>query len=468
MMSVVMGGLCPHPPIMVPEVGGAEAQKVAASQQAMREMGHLLQQCGAQALVLITPHGPVFRDGLAVGVEDNWQGDLAAFRAPGVRLSLPGHPELARQICHCLEEAGIVHLPLSRQNAADWGVDLELDHGLTVPLYFLQQAGELPPLVPVYMGLLPPVQLYRFGLAARQAAREMGLKIALLASGDLSHRLTPDAPSGYHPQGAEFDRLLGERLGQGDVPGLVFIDEQLRRAAGECGWRPLVMMLGALDGFSYTVPVYSYEGPFGVGYLVAALKPGEPDEGRLFSRQFAELEKAAVQKRKAGEGYLPALARAALESHLRGRRYRVSPEEVPEEFRRPAGVFVSLKKHGELRGCIGTIEPQHDSIAGEVVANAISAGTADPRFYPVSAAELDEIDISVDVLGPAEPVSDPSQLDPKRYGVIVRSGWRKGLLLPDLEGVDTVEQQLEIALQKAGISPQEKYTIERFEVVRYR
>ncbi|WP_018084510.1 AmmeMemoRadiSam system protein A [Desulfurispora thermophila] len=467
-MTVVLSGLCPHPPIMVPEVGGAEAQKVAASQQAMRELGRLLRESGAKALIFITPHGPVFRDGLAVGVSENWQGDLASFRAPQVRFELPGHPVLGREICRCLDEAGIVNLPLSHENAAGWGVDLALDHGLTVPLYFLQKEGVTLPLVPVYMGLLPPLQLYRFGLAARQAAQKLDIKIALLASGDMSHRLTSGAPSGYHPRGAEFDHLVRDLLVQGDVPGLVFIDDQLRQAAGECGWRPLVMMLGALDGLCYTVPVLSYEGPFGVGYLVAGLKPGGPDEARLFSRRFDQMEKEAVQRRKAGEGYLPALARAALESHLRGQRYRVQPADVPEEFRRPAGVFVSLKKHGELRGCIGTIQPQQSSIAEEVIANAISAGTADPRFYPVSLAELDELDISVDVLQPAEPVSDKSQLDPKRYGVIVRCGHRSGLLLPDLEGVDSVEQQLGIALQKAGISPREKYTIERFEVVRYK
>jgi len=129
---------------------------------------------------------------------------------------------------------------------------------------------------------------------------------------------------------------------------------------------------------------------------------------------------------------------------------------------------VSLKKHGQLRGCIGTIEPRHENIIEETVNNAVSAGHHDSRFSPVRQDELDDLDISVDVLRPPEPVKGKEDLDPQRYGVIVRSGYRSGLLLPNLEGVNTVEEQIGIAMQKAGISPGEKYDLERFEVVRYK
>jgi AmmeMemoRadiSam system protein A len=132
-----------------------------------------------------------------------------------------------------------------------------------------------------------------------------------------------------------------------------------------------------------------------------------------------------------------------------------------------AGVFVSLKKHGQLRGCIGTIAPTCPCIADEIIQNAISAGTKDPRFSPVRESELDDIVYSVDVLGEPEPVDDVSQLDVIRYGVIVSSGYKRGLLLPNLEGVDTVEQQVEIARQKAGIGRNEDYSLERFEVIRH-
>lgn len=162
------------------------------------------------------------------------------------------------------------------------------------------------------------------------------------------------------------------------------------------------------------------------------------------------------------------LAKATIEQYI-AKGTRPQAAGVPEEFLTDrAGVFVSLKIKGQLRGCIGTFMPQEDSIAQEIVRNAISASTEDPRFPPVSQSELEQLEYSVDVLSPPEPVSDISELDPKRYGVIVKSGFRRGLLLPDLEGVDTVEYQISIAMNKAGISPEEQVSIERFEVKRYK
>ena len=136
-------------------------------------------------------------------------------------------------------------------------------------------------------------------------------------------------------------------------------------------------------------------------------------------------------------------------------------------FREQAGVFVSLKKFGELRGCIGTTGPTTDSVVEEIIQNAISAGTRDPRFEPVTAAELPDLTISVDVLGSPEPIDDTSELDPSRFGVIVQSGGRSGLLLPDLEGVDTALEQLAIARRKAGIRADEPCRLMRFQVTRY-
>ena len=163
------------------------------------------------------------------------------------------------------------------------------------------------------------------------------------------------------------------------------------------------------------------------------------------------------------------LARAAIEAWVRERR-RMSPAEIGEERGGLSGksaAFVCLKKGGELRGCIGTFQPACDTLAEEIATNAVSAACRDPRFPPVAEHELDSLDISVDVLGEPEPVQDASQLDPKTYGVIVRRGNRTGLLLPDLEGVDTVEQQLEIARNKAGISPHEPIQLYRFTVDRF-
>jgi AmmeMemoRadiSam system protein A len=161
------------------------------------------------------------------------------------------------------------------------------------------------------------------------------------------------------------------------------------------------------------------------------------------------------------------LAKETVESYIREGK-TPKPRELTPEMRERAGVFVSLHKHGELRGCIGTFEPSKDNVAEEIIANAISSSTRDPRFPPVTASELADLEYSVDILTEPEPVKDRSQLDPKEYGVIVESGWRKGLLLPDLEGVDSVEEQIAICRLKAGISAGEPVNLYRFQVRRFR
>jgi AmmeMemoRadiSam system protein A len=163
------------------------------------------------------------------------------------------------------------------------------------------------------------------------------------------------------------------------------------------------------------------------------------------------------------------LAKRAIEAYVREGKVIPPPKDLAPEMRGRAGTFVSLHdKFGNLRGCIGTIEPTQPNIALEVIHNAISAASRDPRFPPVRADELNNLDIKVDVLTEPEPISGPEELDPKRYGVIVESGWRRGLLLPDLEGVDTVAYQIEIACRKAGIGAKEPKQLYRFEVKRYK
>ncbi len=162
------------------------------------------------------------------------------------------------------------------------------------------------------------------------------------------------------------------------------------------------------------------------------------------------------------------LAKDSVELYVRaGELLPVRDKDLTPEMKEKAGIFVCLKIRGLLRGCIGTFQPTERDVAHEVVRNAISAATGDPRFPAVRIGELDAIEYSVDVLTPPERVTDAGELDPRRYGVIVQSGGRRGLLLPDLEGVDTVEYQISIAMQKAGIPPGTPVELSRFEVKRY-
>ena len=200
------------------------------------------------------------------------------------------------------------------------------------------------------------------------------------------------------------------------------------------------MLSGALGNYHIKPDLLSYEGTFGVGYAICTF----------------EAEDVCVR-----------LAKDSLTKYILSRKMIPIPKGLPEWMTElQAGAFVSLHKKGELRGCIGTILSMTACVAQEIISMAVEAGTHDPRFQPVRADELADLEYNVDVLSEPEK-TDIAGLDAKRYGVIVTNGNRRGLLLPDLEGVDTIEQQISIALQKAGIDPDEGYSLERFQVERH-
>ena len=227
-------------------------------------------------------------------------------------------------------------------------------------------------------------------------------------------------------------------------------------------------MAGAWDGMAVRARALSHEDVTGVGYGVCTFYPEGEDESRHFLDRYMQRRAEELSASKSGEDAWVRLARESLEAYVIRRETIDVPQDLPAELlERRAGAFVSLHEHDRLRGCIGTIAPTADCLAREIIQNAVSACSRDPRFSPVRPEELPWLEISVDVLGEPEDISSPDQLDVKRYGVIVSRGARRGLLLPDLDGVDTVEQQVSIARQKAGIAPNEKVSLQRFEVVRH-
>ena len=258
-------------------------------------------------------------------------------------------------------------------------------------------------------------------------------------------------------------------MASGDFLRFLTLEPSLCERAAECGLRSFQMMSGALDGLAVRPRLLSHEGTFGVGYAVALFPVTGRDEGRRFAGACEEALRERLEERRANEDAWVRLARLALETYVRtGSRLKHLPDDLPNELTHlAAGAFVSLHAGGRLRGCIGTIAPTAENLAQEIVQNAVSAGTRDPRFPAVRPDELEGLEYSVDVLGKPEPVDSPAQLDPRRYGVIVSCGGRRGLLPPDLDGVDSVEEQLAIARQKGGIRADEPYKIERFKVVRH-
>jgi AmmeMemoRadiSam system protein A len=375
--------------------------------------------------------------------------------------------ELTKRIYELAYVEGIPVVFATNSLLENYDVSVTLDHGALVPLYFIDKYYNSYKLVHITYAPLSDIELYKFGMLVVKAVEELGEKVVFIASGDLSHRLKSDGPYDYHPLGEKFDKEFIEHLQHGNALDLFSMDNETVCSAGECGRRSILIMLGALEGKKFKGDLMSYEGTFGVGYGVIGFSI--EGDGDSVLGELVNLRELSRQKKHNQDDAYVRLARESLTHYLTtGEQMKELPTYVTDEMKNMRrGVFVSLKKHGELRGCIGTVFPTTNSAAEEIIRNAIEAGVHDPRFNEVEEEELLDIDFSVDVLTESEP-ANLEDLNPKEYGLIVRKGRRSGLLLPDLEGVTTVDEQLSIALRKAGINEDEDYTIEKFKVIRHK
>ncbi|NLX64298.1 MAG: AmmeMemoRadiSam system protein A [Clostridiaceae bacterium] len=462
MGEILKAFFVPHPPLIIPDIGNGEESRISSTIEAYHEVGRQVRDLSPDVIILTTPHGPAYSDYIHISPGSRLSGSFKNFGAPRVKFEFNSETGLIDKIVEIARSYGI--------EAGGEGSSREgLDHGALVPLYFVSQYYTDFTLIRISIAGLSLEQLYIFGYCIQKAVLAYDKKVILIGSGDLSHRLTSDGPYGFAPEGPVFDKYLVETVKEADFKKLIGIDNELCYKAGECGLRSFAIIAGALNGLCVKSNVLSYEGPFGVGYMVAELTPGSRDLSRDLYSFMENKHKTEIEViRKAEDPYV-ALARQSLEYYVKKGKILEVPDYLPAEMiNQKKGVFVSIKKYGQLRGCIGTISPVTNSIAEEIIQNAVSAGTRDPRFNPVKEFELKDLVYSVDVLEEPEPINSIDELDVKRYGVIVTSGYKRGLLLPDLESIETPAQQVEIALSKAGISKGEKYSLERFEVVRHR
>lgn len=485
----------PHPPVIIPAVGRGREQDAAATLEGTKRLCERLLdrhktgngQGGLPDVILVlSPHHHYVPGTLFINISPVVRGSLSAFGAASASVYANTDLDAVQELATALHAAGVPVMQGVQE-------DITRDHGSLVPLLNLARTfpeGKLPAVIlagPSGLALEHALLLGKT-LAGLQGKRRW----ALLASGDLSHRLIPGAPTGYSPAGALFDQAIVEALRKGDPSVLTSLSQETRENAGECGLRPVLTLLGLS---SAPVDVLSYEGPFGVGYCNALWTPPKASlGGRVFrislrpkadagskspahaaSSSGGKTENGMNEQRKTqakGHPYAR-LARMTVEKHLSGRPgpqgsdiQALDPDA--KLWDRQKACFVSIKgKDGSLRGCIGTILPTQNSLKEEIMANAVSAAVRDPRFPPMEAEELDKVTISVDVLSIPEEVREGMELDPKVWGVIVSKGGRRGLLLPDLPGVTSVEQQIAIAAQKAGISNLDGAQIQRFSVGRY-
>lgn len=265
MTGIIYSCLVPHPPIIVPDIGRGEENKISATSNSMEELVQLLARHRPDTVIVISPHGNYINDAMGILTAKSSDGNLSSWGVYGLNLHFENDLDLVELIRKECQQQEIPILSIGQTS-------YNLDHGIMVPMYFLHRALKGVPLIPLTFSWLSLKTHFAFGKAINKASEQSNKRVAIIASGDLSHRLIPGAPAGYDSAGKVFDEKLAKSLSVMDAKGILNYDQSLIERAGECGLRSIVIMLGALDGLNVVPEILSYEGPFGVGYMVASFE----------------------------------------------------------------------------------------------------------------------------------------------------------------------------------------------------
>ena len=444
--------LMPHAPVLIPEVGRGRERRARCTVEAMWKIARCIVERSPDRIVIVSPHTPRKPHSVAVWQTPSLRGTMERFGNSGTSVSLPNDSAFAGFLEDELDHCGV----------PAWSIESgPLDHGVSVPLYFLNRCGWSGNTVAI--GLSQPSNAFhdQIGRAIRRTASNSSGRTVVIASGDMSHRLIPGAPAGYHPGAADFDGRFVSIVERGEYPRLRALDAGLQECAAEDVVDSTIISLASVHFSSRGHRFLSYEGPFGVGYSVAILYDAHDSEAREDNRQTTAMEEPT------GE-ILPEVARASLHARLSGQSW-TNGFALNDYLSRRSGVFVTIRdRHRRLRGCRGTLVPSCCNLVEETAAVAVSSALRDNRFQPVQPLELPELSFEVSVLHAAEKVSSWADLNPVDFGIIVTaSGGRRGLMLPGVDGLETVAVQIEATLRKAAISSEEPFAIERFRVDKF-
>ncbi|KKQ28126.1 MAG: hypothetical protein US42_C0002G0081 [Candidatus Magasanikbacteria bacterium GW2011_GWC2_37_14] len=256
---LVFASITPHPPLLIPDIGKEEINKIAKTKQALEQLEQDLYLCKPDILVVISPHASLFADAFSINANNKFACDFSTFGDLKTKKEWLGEPMLAATISHKSYEAKIPVQLVSEQN---------LDHGSTIPLFYL--SAHLPncKVLPIGYSMLDNKTHLDFGTLLKEVFMASDKRIAVIASGDLSHGLTTNSPAGYKKSGELFDQKVIEFMENHNTVGFSQLDKKIIDDAAECGYKSFLILLGILQGVNYTFKNYSYEGPFGVGYLV--------------------------------------------------------------------------------------------------------------------------------------------------------------------------------------------------------
>ena len=458
-MSIVSSYMVPHPPLIVSEVGEGKESEVLDTIHSYEKIAQDIAKIKPDTIIISSPHAPLYSDYFYLSSGNRLEGSFDKFSAPEVSFSEINDVSLVEKI---EELAKMDNFPAGRVK------EDELDHGVMVPLYFIRKYLSDFKVVVVGLSFLPLIDNYKMGMIISKAVDALDRRAVFVASGDLSHKLQDYGPYGFVKEGPMYDEKIMNIMKNADFDKLINFDSVLMDKASECGHRSFLIMAGALDMKKVIPKMFSHQDITGVGYGICSYHVNGKDNNRCFYQSYLDTLKKKIKKEEKDSSIYVKLARNTIIEYIKNHSVLEVPDNLPEELlNKQSGVFVSIHKFGSLRGCIGTFLPTTDNIASEIIRNAISAATNDYRFPPIVIDELEWLEINVDVLSEPKPVTNMNILDPKKYGVIVRNEEKSGLLLPDLDGVDTVEEQLRIAKKKAGILDSDEYEIEYFEVTRY-
>ena len=432
-MKILGSFMVPHPPLIVDEVGKKRIDSIRETYNSYMEIARQIGELKPDTIIVSSPHAPYYSDYFYLPAEEVGTGSFERFGAPEVSFNQKYDVELIEKIENLSKEKGF---PCGRKST------VALDHGTMVPLYFINKFYKDYNLVVVGLSDISLEANFEMGKIINEAVNKLDRKVVYVASGDLSHKLQENGPYGFIEEGPIYDKRIIDVMSNARFKELLEFDLDFLDKAAECGHRSFIMMSGFLNNIKVKPKFYSHQDVTGVGYGICSYYPVDP---------YVEL------------------ARETIDEYIKTGKVIDIPTDLPEELTNTQqATFVSIHKNNDLRGCIGTIYPTRENTAKEIISNAISASTRDPRFNPITEDELDSLEINVDVLTLPESIEDKSKLDPKKYGVIVSTDTKRGVLLPDLEGVDSVEQQILIAKNKAGILPDEEIKLQRFEVIRHK
>ena len=431
-MPIIGAFMVPHPPLAVYEVGGLRTKDIKTTIDNYNKIVKEISELKPDTIVISSPHAPLYRDAFYILNDSSVKGDLSRFGASNISFNEKVDIEFKDNLIELAESKNI---PIAKES-------VPLDHGTMVPLYFIEKYIKDFNIVLIGLSDISQESNYEMGTLVKEVTDKLNRRVVYIASGDLSHKLQEYGPYGFDEMGPVYDEKIMDVMKNARFNELLTFDRELLDRASECGHRSFIMMSGSLKDTKVTPKYYSHEDITGVGYGICSYYPVD---------KYIEL------------------ARLTIDEYIRNNKiYDIKNVKDEELLNKKEAVFVSIHKNGDLRGCIGTVIPTKRSVAEEIISNAISASTRDPRFPRVRIDELSSLEINVDELSESVIVKSLAELDPKKYGVIVTSGYKRGLLLPDLEGVDTVEEQLSIAKRKGDITDNDDITIEKFTVIRHK